>query len=181
MQPRKTNQLAVPDLHPGVLVRSLLDAFLKHEKEITSVKLSKQRREGELQVGYVEFCSVDATEKAYGDGSVKIGGETKTLHYAKRKDPRKDKVIISGTKLFVSGISGSASKGELSTLLGNCKISGEDSGKSYIFAEYEDHESQEKALRRINDSEFKGARLYATPAFEKPGLSTLGKRKGEVN
>lgn len=136
----------------------------------TSVKLSKQKRtrDENLKVGYVEFETVEATEKAYGEGSIKLGGEARGLHYAKRKDQRlKERVVVSNKKVYISGIPEDVVKDELSSLLGNCRISGGDKGRNYLFAEYDNSEEQEKALSRINNTKIKGSKLFAMPAYEK--------------
>lgn len=140
----------------------------------TSVKLSKQRRnrDEELQVGYIEFDDVNVTESAYGEGRIDVDGESHALHYAKRKEQRlKEKMMISNKKLFVSGLPGDMSKDELCSLLGDCKISGAEEGKSYVFAEYKSRDEQEKALSRLNTGLFKGVKLFVTPAYEKASLS----------
>nr|QBZ39708.1 polyA-binding protein [Sporanauta perivermis] len=174
MQLKKTNQLAIPDLSSKVTIRTLLDAFSRYENKVVSIKLNKQRRgkDEDLQVGYIEFDDVDVTETAYGDGNIKVEGESKALHYAKKKDQRiKEKVTISNKKLFVSGIPSDAEKDEICSLLGDCKISGADKGRSYIFAEYENSEKQEEALNRLNNSQIRSSRLFATPAYEKADLN----------
>lgn len=150
-----------------------------------SIKLSKQRRgkEEELKVGYIEFDGVDVTENVYEDGDIKICGESKALHYAKRKDQKfKEKVTVSSKKLFISGIPNGTDRDELCSLLGDCKISGADKGKSYVFAEYENNEKQEEALSRLNNIQFKDAKLFVTPAYEKASLSNskLSRKRSEI-
>lgn len=150
----------------------------------TSVKLSKQRRsrDEDLKVGYVEFETVEDTEKAYGEGSIKVGGEMKALHYAKRKDQRmRERVVVSNKKVYISGIPEDTDKDELSALLGNCRISGGDKGKSYLFAEYDNSEEQEKALNRINNSKIKGSKLFATQAYEKANIGRTGRKRSDSN
>ncbi|UYI26836.1 heterogeneous nuclear ribosnucleoprotein A2/B1 [Encephalitozoon cuniculi] len=149
-----------------------------------SIKLSKQRRsrDEDLKVGYVEFETVEDTEKAYGEGSVKVAGEAKALHYAKRKDQRmKERVIVSSKKVYISGIPEDTDKDELSALLGNCRISGGDKGKNYLFAEYDNSEEQERALSKINNMKIKGSKLFAMPAYEKANIGRIGRRKGDFN
>lgn len=145
----------------------------------TSVKLSKQRRGGddELQVGYVEFGDVDVTEKAYGDGNIRVDGETKALHYAKRKEMRRDRGVASAKRLFVSGIPSDTDKDELSRLLGDCKVSRSEKGKNFVFAEYESSEKKEEAMSRLNNMEFKSVKLFATPAYEKAAPSARPNKK----
>ncbi|AFN83703.1 hypothetical protein EROM_090870 [Encephalitozoon romaleae SJ-2008] len=181
---RKTNQLAIPDLPKGVTVKDILEAFPKYGKEITGIKLSKQRRpkNEDLKVGYVEFETIEDTEKAYGQGQVLVAGESRDLHFAKRRDQRmKERVIVSSKKVYISGVSEDTNKDELSSLLGNCKISGGDKGKNYLFAEYDNSEEQEKALNRINTMKINGSKLFAMPAYEKANIGRVGRKRSDSN
>ncbi|AFM99014.1 hypothetical protein KMI_14g19300 [Encephalitozoon hellem] len=180
---RKTNQLAIPDLPKEVTVKDLLEAFSKYGKEITGVKLSKQRRsrDEDLKVGYVEFETIEDTEKAYGEGKVQVAGEPRQLHFARRRDQRmKERVIVSSKKVYISGIPDDTNKDELCSLLGNCKISG-DKGKNYLFAEYDNSEEQEKALNKINNMKINGSKLYAMPAYEKANIGRIGRKRSDSN
>lgn len=147
------------------------------------VKLIKQKKGKDgLKVGYVEFESVAATEIAHGSGNVEIGGVQRSLHYARRRNHRKDNVAVSSKKIYISGIPNDVDENELSDLLGECKISGTDNGKSYIFAEYESNEKQKKALEKLNNIQFMNSRLFATPAYERAHDSgRFDRRRGEVD
>lgn len=146
------------------------------------VKLSKQRRsrDEDLKVGYVEFETIEDTERAYGEGKVQIAGEARALHFARRRDQRmKERVIVSSKKVYISGVPEDTSKDELSSLLGNCRISGGDKGKNYLFAEYDNSEEQEKALNKINTMKINGSKLFAMPAYEKANIGRVGRKRSD--
>lgn len=141
------------------------------------IKITKQRKnkDSTVLVGYVEFEDTETTESAHGDGSVQIGGESKVLYYAKRKDqPQREKVIISDKKLFVTGVPDTVNEDELTSLLGDCTISGRENGKKFFFAEYSTPEDQTKALSKLTNAQIGGQKIMATPAYEK---ARMGGRK----
>ncbi|KAM0671369.1 hypothetical protein CWI42_021820 [Ordospora colligata] len=175
MQMKKTNQLAIPDLQPSTKIRVVLDAFSKYETDIIGVKLLKQKKGKEegMKVAYIEFDSVDITENAFGDGTIKIAGAVKNLRYAKKRAQKfGEKGVISEKKVYVSGIPLDADKDDLSKLLGKCTISGLEKRSGYVFAEYSTHKERDDAITRINNSKLNNVALSASPAYERPASRT---------
>ncbi|RVE41145.1 hypothetical protein evm_014205 [Chilo suppressalis] len=167
---KKTTNVAVNNLDESITIKDVVEGLSKHVQEIVAVKLNKTKRRGmpESLDANIELDTVESAEAVYGDGKITIKGKEYPLYYARRSMQNKEKVMMSSNKLYIKGLTkGEEEEKELTSLLGNCRITSANTERPIMFIEFDTPEEQKTALEKLSNTDICGRKVYASPAFEK--------------
>ena len=168
----------IKNLDPAIDNKDLHDTFSTFGK-ILSCKIATDDFGASKGYGFVHFETTHAAESAIKNVNGMLLNDRKVfvgLHVPKQdRQSKADELKANFTNIYVKNIDLEATETEFEDLfkkygsITSATLSKDSEGKSrgFGFVNFEDHEAAAKAVEELNDSDFKGKKLYVGRAQKK--------------
>lgn len=177
---RKTGQgnVFIKNLDSAIDNKALHDTFAAFGN-ILSCKVAQDEQGNSKGYGFVHYETAEAANNAIKSVNGMLLNEKKVFvgHHVSKKDRTNkfDELKANFTNIYVKNIDLDVSEDEFQDLfkkygdISSASLAFDESGKSrgFGFVNYVDHEDANKAVEALNDSDFKGQKLYVGRAQKK--------------